>query len=232
MATSGTVGQTTIDVTRLIEKALRRCGLSPASNTAETMQTAREDLFMLLMSLSNRGLNLWCIDRQTIPLVSGQATYTLPTGTLDVLNLNLATPLDGQVRELPLTPLNRDDFASLPNKAQASAVPVNYWFEKLREPRITLWPTPSDSTRYLILYRYRQIQDIGDFTNEIEIPARWLEAICWHLALRLAFELPQVTAERLTAVQQMASAMTIEVEGGETDGAPVYIAPNLRGYTR
>ena len=232
MVTSGTVGSTTINVTRLIEKALRRCGLSPASNTQETMETAREDLFMLLMSLSNRGLNLWCIDRQEIPLVAGTATYTLPAGTLDVLNLNLATPTDDSVRELPITPMNRDDYTALPNKAHSSAQPTNYWFEKLREPRITLWPVPSDSERYLVLYRYRQIQDIGDFTNEIEIPARWLEAICWHLALRLAFELPGVSPERLGAVQQMAQSMTLEVEAGETDGAPTYFAPQISVYTR
>lgn len=235
MTTSGTIGGTTINVTRLIEKALRRCGLSPTSNTQETMETAREDLFMLLMSLSNRGLNLWCIDRQEIPLVEGQATYVLPVGTLEVLNLNLATVTDeelGTVRELVLMPINRDDYTALPNKQMASSTPTTFWFEKLREPQITLWPVPTDDTRYLVLYRYRQIQDIGDFTNEIEIPTRWLEAICWHLALRLAFELPNVTAERLTLIQQMAQSMTLEVEGGENDSMPLYITPQVIQYTR
>lgn len=233
MSTSGVVGGTRISVTRIIEKALRRCGLSPTSNTAETMETAREDLFMLLMSLSNRGLNLWCIDRQDIQLQAGQATYTLPTGTLAVLNLNLAIPTGGGiVREVPLTPINRDDYSTLPNKGQASAQPVNYWFEKMREPRITLWPVPTDTTRYLVLYRHRQIEDIGDFSNEIDIPSRWLEAICWHLSLRLAFELPGVSAERLAAIQAMTQGMTLEVEGGETDDAPTYFAPAIGVYTR
>lgn len=233
MATSGTVGNTVISTVKLIEKALRRCGLSPASATAETIETAKEDLYMLLMSMSNRGLNLWCIDSQTVPLVAGQAVYVLPPGTTDVLNLNLATPVgDGSFRDLPVTPLNRDDYASLPNKAAQSAVPINYYFEKLREPQITLWPVPSDASKHLVVYRYRAIQDVGEIGDELDIPARWLEAITWHLALRLAFELPEVKAERVTLVQSMAQSMTLEVEGGETDSAPTYFAPNIGCYTR
>lgn len=233
MATSGTVGQTTISTDRIIEKAVMRCGLSPTFLTAESIDIALEDLFMLLLSLSNRGLNLWCIDRQVVPLVAGQSTYVLPDGTQDLLNVLLSTPLgDGTYRDLPIMPLNRDDYTSLPNKSQQSAIPVNYWFEKLVKPQITLWPVPNDSSKHLSVYRYRQVQDIGDMTKELEIPVRWLEAICWQLALRLAFELPNVTAERLQAVMQMAQTMTIEVEGGETDSAPAYFAPNIACYTR
>lgn len=233
MTTSGTIGTTVINTAKLIEKALRRCGISPASATVETLETAKEDLFMLLMSLSNRGLNLWCIDSQTVPLVAGQAVYVLPPGSLDVLNLVLATPNgDGTFRDLPVTQLNRDDYTSLPNKTQQSAVPVNFYFEKLRVPQITLWPVPSDSTKHLVLYRYRAIQDVGELSEELEIPARWLEAVTWHLALRLAFELPEVKPERATMVISMAQSMVLEVEGGETDSAPVYFAPNIGPYTR
>lgn len=233
MATSGTIGNTVINTAKLIEKALRRCGLSPASATAETVETAKEDLYMLLMSMSNRGLNLWCIDSQTVPLVVGQAVYALPPGTTDVLNLNLATPAgDGSFRDLPVTSLNRDDYASLPNKAVQSATPINYYFEKLREPQITLWPVPSDASKHLVVYRYRAIQDVGEIGDELDIPARWLEAITWHLALRLAYELPEVSAERVALIQQMASTMVLEVEGGETDSAPTYFAPNIACYTR
>jgi len=233
MATSGTIGNTVINTAKLVEKALRRCGLSPASATAETAETAKEDLYMLLMSMSNRGLNLWCIDSQTVPLVIGQAVYVLPPGTLDVLNINLATPLgDGTFRDLPITQLNRDDYASLPNKALQSAVPVNFYFEKLRQPQITLWPVPSDDTKHLVVFRHRTIQDVGELRDELDIPARWLEAIVWHLALRLAYELPEVSAERVALIQQMASTMVLEVEGGETDSAPTYFAPNIACYTR
>lgn len=233
MATSGTVGTTRINTAKLLEKAIRRCGLSPASITAETIETAKEDLFMLLMSISNRGLNLWCVDQTFIPLVVGQATYELPAGGLDVLNLLVETPVgDGTYRGITLSPYNRDDYTAIANKSSQSATPTSYWFEKLVTPRITLWPVPSDDTKRLNLYYYRQPEDVGQLTNELELPTRWLEAICWHLALRLAFELPEVQAERVKLIQEMTQTMTLEVEDGETDSAPIYFAPNIGVYTR
>jgi len=232
MATSGTIATTVIKTSQLIEKALRRCGINPASATVETLDTAREDLFMLMMSLSNRGLNLWCIDQQIIPLVAGQATYVLPDGTLDVLNALIQTPSEDGWRDFPLSAYNRDDYANLPNKSQQSTRPTCYWFEKLIRPQVTLWPVPNDDTRRLLVFRYRQIQDVGALTEELEIPSRWLEAVCWQLALRLAFELPEVKPERLAAVQSMRQEMIIEVEEGETDSAPVYLAPRIGVYTR
>ena len=233
MATSGTIGQTSITTARLIEKAYRRCGLNPNTLTAETLDLARENLFLLIMSLSNRALNLWCVDMQIIPLVASQATYVLPPGTIDVLNLTLRTPRgDGTYSEIPITPLNRDDYANQPIKSQQSAIPVNYFFEKLIDPQITLWPVPNDATKDLRLYRYRQVQDVGDLNANLEIPTRWMEAIIWQLALRLTFELPGISPERLTAVQAMCQQITLDADGNETDNAPTYLAPNIRGYTR
>ncbi len=307
MATSGTIGLTRINTSKLLEKAIRRCGLAPQVITPEIVDTALESLFMLLMSLSNRGLNLWCIDKRIVPLVIGQATYVLPEGTQDVLNLVYSAPtevsggsvvrfgvkfstlpttsfnlqtssdnitwttsatysapstagvyswydLDPQVsanyfqvssdgvvedlilsaenKEIVVTPFNRDDYSSQPNKTFQSGFVTNYYFEKLVNPQITLWPVPNDDTRCLVLWRYRQIQDIGTLTEEIELPSRWYEAISWHLAARLAFELPGVEKDRIGLVMQMANSMVLEVEGDETDNAPTYFAPNIGVYTR
>lgn len=324
MATSGTIGTTTINTAKLLEKAIRRIGLLPQELDSEIVATATEDLFMLLMSLSNRGLNLWCIDQKLVPLTVGKKTYVLPTGTTDVLNLLFCTPslvdgtldiqatyaslaLDAEstiirygvkfstlpttsfvfqgsddgaawttiqtvtdfpavntygwynvdpsqtyayfrvysltlgtvtdfvvanaVREIPIAPFNRDDYANQPNKESTSELSVNYWFEKLVNPQITLWPVPSSDTNHLKLFRYRQIQDIGSLTQEIELPMRWFEAICWHLAARLAFELPGVDPARRAEVVGMADKMVIEVEGGETDSSPTMFAPAIGVYT-
>lgn len=282
-----------------MEQAFRRCGLNPAGVTSEQMDTARTSLFMLLMSLSSRGLNLWCIDEQYVEIVPGQAVYTLPAGSLDVLELHLAIPsyveagtvswvhLEGDLGEYvlegsadnvlyeplqtleltsasawfklarqhtyefyritglgvvvasyaesvtdrPITAVNRTDYAHLPNKETLSEVPTSYWFEKLVEPRVTFWPTPSISRAFVKLIRYHQPHDIVAFTDVVEIPTRWWESITWHLALRLAFEMSGVSSERMAAVQQMASNMTFEADGRETDSAPVYFAPRIGVYT-
>ena len=327
MTTSGTLGTTTINTAKLLEKAMRRCGLSPQALTPETVDIAKEDLYMLLLSMTNRGLNLWCVDKKLLPLNAGQATYVLPVGTLSILNLLQATPttpdytltdnvtdtviesvedmsivrwgvlfntnptadftfqsssngitwttlstvpfsdlqtaglynwfdlpvkaigrwfrvasLTGAViqhvylssnnREIVIAPFNRDDYANQPNKNSTSATVTNYYFEKLIEPQVTVWPVPTDNTNHLVLFRHRQLQDIGTLTETIEIPARWLESITWQLAVRLAFELPGIDPARRAEVVQMAGSMTAEVESGETDNAPLYFQPAIGVYTR
>lgn len=87
-----TIGQTTTPVGVLLEHAVRRCGLLPSTQTPETVKIAQESLFYLLVHLSSRGINLWCVDQQIIPLVAGQRTYVLPPGTIDVLNANYSMP--------------------------------------------------------------------------------------------------------------------------------------------
>ena len=92
VATSGTFATTVIDTSAIIEHAIRRCKLTPAQQTPETVLIAKENLYMVLLNLSNRGLNLWCVDRLLQGLTAGQATYSTPAGTIDVLNVTYSQP--------------------------------------------------------------------------------------------------------------------------------------------
>lgn len=92
MATSGTVATTTIDTAALLEHSIRRCGVPPSAQTPEIIQMAKENLYLLLLGLSNAGLNLWAVEKAFIGLNVGQPTYTTPAGTLDVLNVVFCTP--------------------------------------------------------------------------------------------------------------------------------------------
>lgn len=325
MTTSGTIGQTTFKTVKLIEKALRRCGLPSSVITPEIVEIARDDLFLYLTSDACRGLNLWCIDKQLFPLVQAKASYLLPAGTIDLLNVMHAVPtrvtgtdtssatffkttlsedtkvvrigikfsvaptlpftlqsseddstwttlvtvstaptlnqwawydidpadvrgyfransvaigtvsdfyLASAVREIEVTPFNRDDYANQPDKTIQSSAITNFYLEKTVTPKITLWPVPNDDTAHLVIFRYRQIQDIGSLTQEIEIPIRWFEPICWQLTLRLAFELEGVDPARRAEIGQIAGHMTLTVEGAETDHAPINLSPNIAPYTK
>jgi hypothetical protein len=92
MTTSGTVGQTTIDVSTLMEHAARRCGVLATSIGGEQQLAARESLFMMLSYLANRGLSLWCVQKDLIAFVPGQTSYPLPTGRVDVLKCLFRLP--------------------------------------------------------------------------------------------------------------------------------------------
>lgn len=92
MATSGTVATTTIDTAALLEHSIRRCGIPPSAQTPEIVQMAKENMYLLLLGLSNAGLNLWAVEKAFMGLTTGQPTYVTPPGTLDVLNVVYSTP--------------------------------------------------------------------------------------------------------------------------------------------
>lgn len=91
MATSGTVGQTVYSTQQLIDRGYRTLKLPPQQVTSEMLQTALDELWLLLMSLANTGVPLWAIKRYLLPLTLGQFTVPCPVGTIDVLNANLRT---------------------------------------------------------------------------------------------------------------------------------------------
>lgn len=92
MATSGTIATTVIDTSAVCEHALRRCKVLPSAQTPELILIAKENLYMLMLNLGNRGLNLWAVEKAFIGLRHGQATYATPAGTLDVLNVIYSQP--------------------------------------------------------------------------------------------------------------------------------------------
>jgi hypothetical protein len=91
ITTSGTVNATVIDVTTLIEHAVRRCGKLPSTVSSELQLAIVESLFFLLTDMANDGVNLWCVKKAAIPLTPGVAVYGVPPGVDDILGLNYRT---------------------------------------------------------------------------------------------------------------------------------------------
>lgn len=91
MTTSGTVGQTVISVQQLIDHGARRAGKLAEELTVEQVQAAKQSLYYLLSSLSNYGVNYWCINKVILGLQPEKYEYYLPVGTVDVLNANFRT---------------------------------------------------------------------------------------------------------------------------------------------
>lgn len=90
--TSGTIGDTVIDTASVLEHAFRRVKVHPAQQTPELVQIAKDNLYLLLMNLANRGLNLWAVESQFVGLQTGQSVYQCPVGTIDLLNLVYSQP--------------------------------------------------------------------------------------------------------------------------------------------
>jgi hypothetical protein len=87
MAYSGTVGTTVISVQNLIDDSARACGKLAEELTVEQVVSAKRNLFYLLSSLINKGIQYWAINETVIGLKAEQYTYELPLGAVDTLNV-------------------------------------------------------------------------------------------------------------------------------------------------
>lgn len=92
MSTSGTVKTTVINTDKVITHAIRRCGLAPTSITTESIDIAKDNLYLILLSMANVGINLWLIENKFVGLKENQGTYVLPIGTTNLLNLQIVRP--------------------------------------------------------------------------------------------------------------------------------------------
>jgi hypothetical protein len=239
MATSGTyafnpgLGELTLYAYNLI-------GIRNTSVLQEHMEAARMATNMLLARWSNQGVNLWCVDLVTTPLVTDQATYNVDPSTVMILDAYVQNDDSGANIDRIILPISRTEYASYPNKEQ-QGYPTVYWFDRLISssrstgsagPTVTLWPVPNtdNGPQSLKYYRVRQIQDSA-FQNgqTVEIPYLWLEAFAYGLALRLA----QIwNPPAMAMIKPMADESYQIAADQNVETAQQYISPMISGYFR
>lgn len=135
--------------------------------------------------------------------------------------------------EIQMSRLNRDDYTNLPNKNFTANQPFQFWFDRtIPQPKVYLWPTPSNPFVQMTVWYQRQIMDVGALTDELEVPQRWYEAVVFMLSHRMSLELPQVAMDRIGYLEKMADRYYSEAEAEERDKSPIYFAPNISVYTR
>lgn len=133
--------------------------------------------------------------------------------------------------EIPMARLNKDDYFNYNNKTSAGK-PLQYWMQRLRsQPIMTLWPAPNTGFYQIVVLRHRHIMDPGIFTNEIDMPQRWYDAVVWGLASVMAVELPEVKGEIMSYVDQRYRRALYEAQTEERDNSTIKYGPNISIYT-
>lgn len=212
----------------IVVAAFSRIRIKRAEILTQHIQDAILELNALFSSLNNMGPNLWTVDLQSIPLLQGSATYSVPAETIMVLDvfIRYGTPSTDRI----LYPLSRTEYASLSNKT-TQGFPSQFWFDRTISPTITFYLTPDGNGPYVAYYyRFRQIQDSLITGADVpEIPNRWIDAVIAGLAHRLsrlyAPDLEQL--RKADAEQAWAIAATQDVEN-----VPLMLTPGLGGYWR
>jgi hypothetical protein len=230
MTTSGTYSFDP-SLGEMVLYAYNLIGIRNTSIAQEHMEAARLASNMVLANWSNKGVNLWTVDLQTVPLVAGQATYPVPENTVVMLDAYITIDNgNSQPIDRLILPISRTEYASYPNKEQ-QGFPTVFWQDRLINGNVTLWPVPDgNSAQYLKYYRARQLQD-SNFTSgqTIEIPYLWLDAFADALAYRLArvWNPPMAAELKLIADESYNVADNQNVETAQQ-----YISPQIYGYYR
>lgn len=212
----------------IIAQAFNRIGIRRTEILTQHIQDAVMELNTLFSRLNNMGPNLWTVDLQSIPLVQGSATYSVPAETIQILDvfIRFGSPATDRI----LYGLSRTEYASLSNKT-TQGFPSQFWFDRLISPTITFYLTPDGNGPYVAYYyRYRQIQDSKIANGQVaEIPNRWIDAVVAGLAHRMA----RVYAPQLEQIRKMDADEAWQIAATQdVESVPLMIMPGLGGYFR
>ena len=126
MTTSG-IANFNFLLTDFVEEAFERCGKE--SRTGYDIRTARRSLNLLTIEWANRGINLWTIEQGSIPMVTGQATYSIPVDTIDLLDTVIRTGSGQNQTDINITRISESTYSTIPNK-NAQARPIQVWVNR------------------------------------------------------------------------------------------------------
>lgn len=130
--------------------------------------------------------------------------------------------------------INRDDYFSQSQKNDASSGDeiVNFYVqEDTTTLTLYVWPPLMNSNiNTMLVYYYRQPQDVGSLTDTLEIPFRWHDSIIWNLASRLALYLPKIPPQFVQFITQRADLMMNKVTQSDFDRSPVRLILSTNSF--
>jgi hypothetical protein len=205
------------------------CGVRRTAILQEHMADASIAANLLLGDWSLKGVNLWQVDKITIPLLEGQATYDLDPDIVVMLDTYITHGPPWALLDRIILPVGRTEYASYPNKVQ-EGFPTVFWMDRQLAPTVSIWPVPPDDTYDLTAYVLRQAQDANLDNAQIPaIPVVWLNAFAVGLAAKLAMSW---APDRLAMLGPAADAAYAAAAANNVETAQQYIAPQLQGYFR
>jgi hypothetical protein len=191
MPTYATTADFDLSIDDIAEEAYERCGLQVRSGY--DLKTARRSLNLMLAEWANRGLNLWTIQLQEKALAQG--TTDLSGANLfgsganaaqEIIDITDVVITDSSNNDYSATSISRSTYFNYTVKT-TSGRPSQYYFERTINPRLYLYPA-ADTTYTLKYYALVRMKDSGAYTNNNEIPFRFLPCLTAGLAYYIAMK--------------------------------------------
>lgn len=227
MTTSGTYDFGQSEQIDIITEAFERIGRNASTLSANDIDSARRSINYLFSDWSNNGPNLWAVDLQSITLTPGTLYYDLEPRTVSILQVYTRTTSGGINTDLMMSPISRAEYDAIPNKAQLGQRPFQYYFQRTITPRLYIWQAPQTAGVTLFYHRMKIQEDAGAFTDSMDAPNRWMEAIASGLAAKLAVKFQP---DRLEFLQGMADVAYNRAAAEDRERVPLRITIDQWGY--
>ena len=240
MSTSGTtVFDKNFSIDEVIEEAYERIGQQPMAG--QEMKSARRSLNIMFQEWANRGLHYWEVANNSITLVDGQSTYTMYRSTADgtsdatavygVDDVLEAAYRNSSSVDFPLTKISRSQYQALANKTD-EGTPTQYFVQRFIDKiTLTLYLTPgsTEAGNFINYYYVKRIQDAGAYTNEADVPYRFVPCMVSGLSYYLSQKFaPQRTQElKLLYEDELQRALAEDGSASSTYISPKTYYPNV-----
>ncbi len=160
----------------------------------------------------NRGLHFWEVKNNSLTLVDGKSEYTMFRSTGDVpvgvtpdatAVFGVDDILEAVYRnsdnvDFSLTKINRSNYQGLSSKTD-TGTPTQYFVQRFIDKiTITLYLTPgsTEAGNFINYYYVSRIQDAGAYSNNADVPYRFVPCMVSGLAYYLSQKFsPQRTQE-------------------------------------
>ena len=191
MPTYSSTANFDLSIDDVAEEAFERCGLQVRSGY--DLKTARRSLNLLLAEWANRGLNLWTIQLQektiaanTTNLSGSDLFGSGANAAQEIIDITDVVISDSSNNDYSATSISRSTYFNYTVKT-TSGRPSQYYFERTINPKLYLYPA-ADTTYTLKYYALLRMKDAGAYTNNNEIPFRFLPCLTAGLAYYIAMK--------------------------------------------
>jgi hypothetical protein len=232
-----TSGTTTFEkgfsISDIVEEAYERLGIQGVSGYQ--LKSARRSLNILFQEWANRGLHYWEVANNNITLVADQATYTMFRSTADGTSSTTAIYgvddiLEASYRndnvDTPLTKVSRSQYQAFSNKT-STGTPSQYFVQRfIDKVTVTLYLTPgtNEAGKFLNYYYVKRIQDAGDYTNDADVPYRFVPCMTAGLAYYLAIKTAPDRVQMLKMLYEDELQRALQEDGSSSS---TYISPKV-----
>lgn len=241
MATSGSV-DFSLDRDGLIKAALRHIGIGVTGEalSSEEVSDASISLNLMFKAWMAEGIHLWKREELSVPLVTGQNSYTIGRGGSPDVTADPPLKILSAIREhtdggvASMQQLSYDEWFELPSKDDETT-PTDFMFIPPKpsasdHATIKVWPSPDSTAASDWTFKFvvqTPTEDVDSGTDDLDIPPYYEEAAMFGLAYRLAPQYGLPLEERRQLARDTSLALTRALDF-DTEWASVYLEPDAR----